>query len=58
MNKIIFEVANNFKLEGDISNILPYGTGLINNTFLIKTNKIDYILQKINNFVIIYLIYS
>ena len=51
MNKIIFEVANNFKLEGDISNILPYGTGLINNTFLIKTNKIDYILQKINNFV-------
>jgi hypothetical protein len=51
MNEQIYKIAKEFKLTGNILDIIPYGTGLINNTFLIKTTKIDYIIQKINNFV-------
>lgn len=42
-----------FKVEGDLLDIKPFGTGHINDTFLVKTtgNVPGYLLQKINGYV-------
>lgn len=38
-----------FKIDGELKTIKPYGSGLINNTYLVEfTNNKRYILQKIN----------
>lgn len=43
------DIAKQFKLEGKIISIDPYGNGHINRTYLIKTNSNDYIFQRINS---------
>lgn len=44
------EIAKKFKFEGEIESVLPFGDGLINDTFFVKTegNSPNYILQKKN----------
>ena len=44
-------IADAFQIEGDYVSAAPYGEGHINSTFLLKTTKDQYILQKINNVV-------
>ena len=46
----LFEVTNEFDLQGTIKNVYPYGNGHINKTYLVSTDqKHKYVLQKINN---------
>ena len=46
----LFEVSNDFDLEGNIVNVYPYGNGHINKTYLVSTDiKRKYVLQRINN---------
>ena len=44
-------VVKNFKIEGVVEDVVRYGEGHINETYLvtIKESNIQYILQKINN---------
>ncbi len=52
MKKNYLEIISKFNIEGTVKNIKPFGTGLINDTFLIQTSEEDkdnYILQKINH---------
>lgn len=44
------EIASHFKFEGTVSNIRPFGDGLINDTFLVETegDSPSYILQRKN----------
>ncbi|MBE6701074.1 MAG: aminoglycoside phosphotransferase family protein [Ruminococcaceae bacterium] len=42
------ELLKNFEIEGDVQDVSFYGEGHINVTMLVKTNKQNYILQKIN----------
>ena len=41
-------VLNNFALEGNILDVVPYGEGHINVTFLVTTTEKRYLLQKMN----------
>jgi len=43
------EIVKKFKIEGNVISLERYGCGHINETYLLKTNKKDYIFQKINN---------
>ena len=45
------KVVESFIIDGDVTSIAPYGEGHINSTFLVKTTKKNYILQKINTVV-------
>lgn len=49
IDTIKHEIANKFKIEGMIKEVKEYGSGLINNTYLVVTNKNKYIFQIINN---------
>lgn len=49
MEKHLLEISNRFMIEGEITYLDKYGNGHINKTFLLKTNKKDYILQQINS---------
>lgn len=52
MNKEeLYALAYDFKLNGKIIDIRPFGEGHINSTYLIETSENKYILQKINNYV-------
>ncbi len=47
-------IIANFNIEGDILKVKPFGSGHINDTFLVKTSaggRSEYLLQKINHFV-------
>ena len=45
------EIVGQFRLEGKVTEIRPLGSGLINDTYLVKTegDAPDYVLQRINN---------
>ena len=43
---MLFNVVNNFKIEGQVVSVEPYGSGHINVTYLAVTDKKRYILQK------------
>ncbi|MBO4605282.1 MAG: aminoglycoside phosphotransferase family protein [Bacteroidales bacterium] len=45
------EIVGQFRLEGKVAEIRPLGSGLINDTYLVKTegDAPDYVLQRINN---------
>lgn len=50
------EALKKFNFEGDIIRVVPFGSGIINDTFLVVCNDKDgnknqYILQKINNLI-------
>ena len=55
MDYDLAQVCNNFQIYGDYISGMPYGSGHINDTFMIKYNQagenIRYILQRINNYV-------
>jgi len=44
----VTSIVNKFLIKGNVLSIEPYGEGHINQTFLVKTTKADYILQKIS----------
>lgn len=47
--KGLFDVITNFQIDGELGSIEPYGSGHINVTYLVVTDKKRYILQKINS---------
>lgn len=52
MDQKLLNIANQFDLEGTISEITPLGSGLINDTFRVRTagtDTPDYVLQRINH---------
>ena len=51
MDSKLLEIFNSFDVEGSATDIIPFGNGLINKTFLVKTEKRDYMLQGINSYV-------
>ncbi|HOV69807.1 MAG TPA: aminoglycoside phosphotransferase family protein, partial [Clostridia bacterium] len=45
----LYEIANNFKIQGSPAVVKPYGAGHINDTYYVQTDQCrKYILQKIN----------
>ena len=51
-NKQLFETIGQFRMEGTVATVAPLGNGLINDTYLVKTeeaDKPDYVLQRINH---------
>lgn len=50
MENNLLNIANHFRLEGEVKNIRPLGEGLINDTYFIETtnNSPNYILQRKN----------
>lgn len=47
----MMDIVNNFKIDGKPVKLEKFKNGLINKTFLVKTTKCKYILQKINEYV-------
>ena len=48
----LIDIVRHFRTEGTIMSVEPLGKGLINDTFLVRTqeaNKPDYVLQRINH---------
>lgn len=45
------QIVSHFAISGKVEKIEPTGNGHINRTYLVKTDKNEYILQKINNVV-------
>ena len=43
-----YNAVTAFLIDGEVTDIAPYGEGHINSTFLVKTTSKNYILQKIN----------
>ena len=43
---MLFNVVNNFKIEGQILSVEPYGSGHINVTYLAVTDKSDIFYKK------------
>lgn len=48
MEQELLNASKHFNIKGNILSIEPYGSGLINSTFIIKTDIKNYILQRIN----------
>ena len=51
MDTKLLEIFNRFNVDGEAYDIVPFGNGLINKTFLVKTDVKDYMLQTINSYV-------
>ena len=48
----LLETISQFQIEGPVLSVEPLGNGLINDTFLVKTDEVDkpdYVLQRINH---------
>ena len=43
------EILSHFRLEGSVQSVEPFGNGLINDTFLVRTTGPSYVLQRINH---------
>lgn len=50
-NKELLEIANQFSLNGEILEIIPFGNGHINKTYKLVTENKNYVLQRINTYV-------
>ena len=49
MDARLLEIVGRFVLEGGVTDIVPLGNGLINDTFRVRTDgPDDYVLQRIN----------
>jgi len=46
--RTVHRVAAKFSLPAPVETIAPFGTGLINDTFLVSTGRDDYVVQRIN----------
>lgn len=42
-------ICNNFKIEGKVLSVIPYGSGHINDTFKVTAENKNYLLQRINH---------
>ena len=52
LNTAIYSILTQFQIKGKITQVKPYGSGHINDTFFVKTDSPeDYILQKVNHYV-------
>lgn len=51
MDAKLLDIFNRFNVDGEAYDIVPFGNGLINKTFLVKTDVKDYMLQTINSYV-------
>lgn len=51
MDSKLLDIFNRFDVEGEAYDIVPFGNGLINRTFLVKTDVKSYMLQSINSYV-------
>jgi len=51
MNYDLGAIVKNFKIEGEYKSAEPYGSGHINDTYLITTSYIRYLLQRVNHHV-------
>lgn len=51
MDAKLLSIFNRFNVEGEAYEIVPFGNGLINKSFLVKTDVKDYMLQGINSYV-------
>ncbi len=49
MTDFMTDIVTQFKFEGELISVEPYGEGHINSTMLVTTDKKRYILQKINS---------
>ncbi len=45
---VLASIANSFAIQGEIQQICPLGKGQINDTYLVKTSQMAYVLQAIN----------
>lgn len=51
-NEQLIDIVHHFRIEGTVMSVEPLGKGLINDTFLVRTqeaDKPDYVLQRINH---------
>ena len=51
-NEQLVKLISPFRIEGTVTSVEPLGNGLINDTFLVKTDEVDkpdYVLQRINH---------
>lgn len=51
-NEQLIDIVRKFRIEGSVAAVEPLGKGLINDTFLVRTqeaDKPDYVLQRINH---------
>ena len=51
MDDKLLNIFNQFKVDGEAYDIVPFGNGLINKTFIVKTDVKDYLLQRVNSYV-------
>jgi hypothetical protein len=52
LSEHLLQIINHFKISGEIAEIMPYGSGHINDTYLLKNASLanpDYILQRVNH---------
>ncbi|MDE6048873.1 MAG: aminoglycoside phosphotransferase, partial [Paramuribaculum sp.] len=51
MKELLNSVVKHFDLKGSVDSIKPLGNGLINDTYIVKTegDAPDYVLQRINH---------
>lgn len=42
-------IAKNFRIEGNLTGAEPFGSGIINDTFCLTTDRARYVLQRINH---------
>lgn len=47
--KEILNIIGQFKIEGEVIDIFPYGNGLINKTYKVVTSNKNYLLQEMNS---------
>ena len=51
MDSKLLDIFSRFNVEGQVCDIIPFGNGLINKTYLVRTDVKDYMLQGINSYV-------
>lgn len=49
LNDELYKITENFAIDGNVISAEPYGEGHINTTYKIVTDKVNYILQRINH---------
>jgi len=49
--KDLYQIAGKFTLKGSVKKIFPFGSGHINDTYKVETDRGDYLLQRINHLV-------
>ncbi len=48
MQTDLFKIAENFRVNGKVKNVFPYGSGHINDSYKVLTTEQNYLLQRVN----------